>query len=250
MLVAVAGGHEFRLGAAVAQFGTKAPPASARRPETTTRPPSCAKANAVARPMPVSAPVISLWLPKLLDILRGELARTELTIHSASSPELMQVPLSGKMDVVFLRPDVDVHRLEFRLVAEKALLALLPADHRLAKRKSVRLDEIASVPFISFPKTYAPALRPVIDEYLGRSGVHVPSAHEAETLPVVISLVLSTAGLSLLPEYARRLLPLSVVGRPLRGRAPTIGLALGYSTTNVSTIQSPRKCSGETGRSR
>src|SRR5271165_255789 len=34
-------------------------PSSSCRPETTTRAPSCAKARAVARPMPVSAPVIS-----------------------------------------------------------------------------------------------------------------------------------------------------------------------------------------------
>jgi LysR family hca operon transcriptional activator len=176
------------------------------------------------------------WLPKVLEIMRDELARIELTIHSASSPELMQLLLNGRMDVAFVRPDDSVHGLEFRLVAEEALFVLLPADHRLAKRNSVRLDEIASVPFISFPKKYSPALRLVIDEYLARSGVHIPPAHEAETLPMVISLILSTAGASLLPEYARRLLPPSVVGRPLRGRAPTIGLALGYSKTNASPL--------------
>ena len=44
------------------------------------------------------------------------------------------------------------------------------------------------MPFISFPKAYAPALRAVIDDYLARSGIDLVPAHEAETLPMVISL--------------------------------------------------------------
>jgi LysR family transcriptional regulator, hca operon transcriptional activator len=176
------------------------------------------------------------WLPKVLEILRDELARTELTIHSASSPELIQALLIGKMDVALLRPDDDAHGLEFRLVTNEALFVLLPADHRLARRKSVRLDEIAKVPFISFPKKYAPALRTVIDDHLARAGVILTPAHEAETLPMVISLVLSTAGVSLLPEYARRLLPPSVVSRPLHGKAPTIALAVAYNRTNSTPL--------------
>jgi DNA-binding transcriptional LysR family regulator len=83
------------------------------------------------------------WLPKVLEILRDELATTELTIHSASSPELMQALLNGRMDVAFLRPDDAVHGLEFRILTNEALFVLLPADHRLARRKSISLDEIA-----------------------------------------------------------------------------------------------------------
>ncbi len=176
------------------------------------------------------------WLPKVLEILGDQLKTTELTIHSASSPELMQEMLSGRMDAAFLRPDNETHGLEFRLVTEEALFVLLPADHRLAERPFVQVNEIAREPFISFPKKYAPALRLVIDDYLTRSNVSLAPAHEAETLPMVISLVLSTKGISLLPAYARRLLPSSVVSRPLYGLAPTIPLALGYSKSNTSPL--------------
>jgi LysR family hca operon transcriptional activator len=176
------------------------------------------------------------WLPKVLEILREELRRTELTIHSASSPELVRSLLGGTMDVAFLRPDRDAAGLEFKIVAKENLFVLLPADHRLAAREVVRVDELAGEPFISFPKQYAPALRTVIDEYLARSGVDILPAHEAETLPMVISLVLSTRGVSLMPAYTERLLPRSVVLRPLPGEAPTIDLAMGYSGANGSAL--------------
>jgi LysR family hca operon transcriptional activator len=176
------------------------------------------------------------WLPKILETLSGELEKTELTIHSASSPELTQALLNGKIDVAFLRPDNAVHGLAFKVVAEEALFVLLAANHRLASRKSIRLEEIADEPFINIPKSYAPALRQVIDDYLTRSQARLVTAHEAETLPMVISLVLSTGGVSLLPAYMQKLLPQSVVSRKLHGRAPMIALAIGYNPTNTSPL--------------
>jgi LysR family hca operon transcriptional activator len=176
------------------------------------------------------------WLPRIMEALSDELHNIELTIHSTSSPELTQGLLNGKIDVAFLRPDNQAHGLAFKVVADEPLFLLLPADHRLTARRSVRPYDIAQQPFINFPKSYSPALRQVIDDYFARSQVHPTAAHEAETLPMVISLVLSTGGVSLLPAYAQKLLPPSVVSRRLHGRPPTISLAIGYNTSNTSPL--------------
>jgi LysR family hca operon transcriptional activator len=176
------------------------------------------------------------WLPKVLGLLRDELHKTEVVIHSSSSPELTQGLLRGKIDVAFIRPDKEAQGLEFKLLSREPLFVLLPADHRLARRKSVRPQDIAHEPFIGFSKTVASALQRVIDDYARRSAVTLTPVHEAETLPMVISLVLSTPGVTLLPAYARRLLPPSVVGRPLQGETPTIDLAMAYNTINASSV--------------
>ncbi|MEA2497043.1 MAG: LysR family transcriptional regulator, hca operon transcriptional activator, partial [Thermoleophilaceae bacterium] len=55
-------------------------------------------------------------------------------------------------------------------------------------------------------------------------------------MAMAMSLVASTHGLALMPAYAKNLLPASVVSRPLQGDAPTIDLAVGYSTSNTSPI--------------
>jgi LysR family transcriptional regulator, hca operon transcriptional activator len=199
-------------------------------------------ARRVARPVKASFTVGFLtgheigWLPKVLEILQGELERTELIVHSASSPDLMQALIHGIMDVAFLRPDRTVPELEFRHLVDEDLFALLPAGHRLVKRKAIRAEDLRGESFISFSATYSPVLRHVIDDYLTRSGVHLTPAHEAETLPMVISLALSTGGVTFLPAYMERLLPPSVVARPLRGKPPKIPLALGYSKSNGSSL--------------
>lgn len=96
------------------------------------------------------------WLPKVLEILREELQRTELIIHSASSPELMRALIQGNMDIAFLRPDSTVPELEFRHLVEEDLFALLPANHRLAKRKAIRAEDLRGETFISFPANVLP----------------------------------------------------------------------------------------------
>lgn len=55
-------------------------------------------------------------------------------------------------------------------------------------------------------------------------------------LAMGISLVASTGGVGLLPLYARKMLPPSVVSRPIEGPAPMIDLVLGYSESNTSPL--------------
>jgi LysR family hca operon transcriptional activator len=82
----------------------------------------------------------------------------------------------------------------------------------------------------------APTLQIVIDGYLKRSGVTVTIAHEIDNLGMAMSLVASTRGVTLMPAYIQNFLPLSVISRPLQGKAPTIDLVLGYKKANQSPM--------------
>ncbi len=53
---------------------------------------------------------------------------------------------------------------------------------------------------------------------------------------MAISLVASTKGVVLLPDFARNFLTLSVISRPLAGAAPSIDLVLGYHKANNSPL--------------
>ncbi len=64
--------------------------------------------------------------------------------------------------------------------------------------------------------------------------VELTPDHGVDNLAMAISLVASTRGLSLMPAYAKNLLPWSVVSRPLEGDVPRIDLAIGYRKANTS----------------
>jgi LysR family hca operon transcriptional activator len=72
--------------------------------------------------------------------------------------------------------------------------------------------------------------------YIGRSGIDLQPAHRGEYLSMAVSLVASTRGVALLPDFARNFLTWSVIARPLAGEAPSIDLVLGYHKANDSPL--------------
>ena len=174
-------------------------------------------------------------LAEVLGILRDELHEIEVNFRSASSPELTQGLLLGKIDVAFLRPFEPPAELAFKTIAREPLLAILPATHALAGKAELRLQDILGEKFIGVSRNAAPALRAAVDAFIGESGLTFDSGPEADYLPMAFTLVLSTPGVTLIPGYAKRFFPQGVVGVAIRG-SPLVDLAVGYDTANTSPV--------------
>jgi LysR family hca operon transcriptional activator len=173
------------------------------------------------------------WLPEAMHILRDELHHIEVTVFSNYSPDLADALARGRLDVAFLRvePQVD---LEYRVVSREPLVVLMPSDHHLTARGSIRPQELVGEIFVG-ASNKATVLRAVIEDYFKRSDVEIKPDHGVDNIAMAMSLVASTRGLALMPAYAKNLLPWSVVSRPLEGEVPTIDLAIGYRKANTSS---------------
>jgi LysR family transcriptional regulator, hca operon transcriptional activator len=176
------------------------------------------------------------WLPAVMGILRAELPSTEVVIHSQDSPDLAAGLIRGKIDLAFLRPEKQAPGLKFRPLRKDPLIVLMPRDHALAARNSIRPQDIAGQIFIGVSPIRAPTLWAVINDYARRTGVTLKPDHQAENLAMAISLVASTGGVSLLPLYAQNLLPKTVVSRPIQGAPPMVDLVIGYNEANTSPL--------------
>ncbi len=175
------------------------------------------------------------WMPEALRILRDELPNVDVMISSQYSPVLADGLSKGKIDAAFLRRELGVPDLAFRLLVKEPLVVVLPSDHRLAALKAISPQNLVSETFVTVSDT-APVLRGVIDNYLKRSGIKITPAHEADHVTMGMSLIASTRGVGLLPAYAQNFLPSSITSRPLEGEAPTVELVLGYKKSNKSSI--------------
>ncbi|MFP3693679.1 LysR substrate-binding domain-containing protein, partial [Burkholderia sp. SIMBA_048] len=82
---------------------------------------------------------------------------------------------------------------------------LMPSDHRLAARTAIRPEDLVGETFI-MASNKARVLHDVIERYLQRSGVEITPDHGVDNLAMAMSLVASTRGLALMPEYANNLL--------------------------------------------
>jgi LysR family hca operon transcriptional activator len=174
------------------------------------------------------------WLPRAMQVLHDELKEIQVTVSSDYSPDLAEALARGRLDLAFLRVEPG-YDLEYHVVDRESLIVLMPSDHRLTARSSVSPQALVGEIFIG-GSNKAAVLRAVTEDYLRRAGLDIKLDHGVDNMAMAISLVASTRGVALMPEYAKNLLPPSVVSRPLEGDAPTIDVAVGYSKSNTSPV--------------
>jgi LysR family hca operon transcriptional activator len=175
------------------------------------------------------------WLPEAMRLIKDKLPEVDVTVSSHYSPRLAEALMRGKLDLAFMRPEIDMPQLEYKVVQTEPLIVVMPSNHRLTSQKAIAIESFKDEIFLGMSDT-APILQRVIDAYLKRSRVDLKPAHLIDNLGMAMSLVASTGGLALIPALAKNFLPWSVASRPLAGEPPTIDLVVGYNKTNMSPI--------------
>jgi LysR family hca operon transcriptional activator len=140
----------------------------------------------------------------------------------------------GRLDIAFMRAEPNFD-LTYALVGREPLVVLMSSDHPLASLEVIEPQQLVGEPFIGMVNK-AQVLRTVIDAYLERSGVQITPTQGADNPAMVMSLVASLRGVSLVPSYLQALMPWSVVSRPLAGEGATIELVVGHSRANESPV--------------
>lgn len=99
--------------------------------------------------------------------------------------------VKGEIDVGFLRPPVDPLTLDCELLFEEEFVVVLPKTHRFAKRKLLRLKDVADEPLIIFDRHFSNGLYDRILGLFSRQGLtphfavtHVEAHEEAGAIMV------------------------------------------------------------------
>jgi DNA-binding transcriptional LysR family regulator len=118
--------------------------------------------------------------------------------------------------------------LRTRLLLREHNGVLLPAGHPLAKKKSLRLRELAVTPFVLFPRANNPGFYDRILAAFARAGVTPRIAEEVWPRANGIGLVRAGLGATFMTPSEAKQLPPEVTFRALRGPAPESRLVLGW----------------------
>src|SRR3979409_1473307 len=102
------------------------------------------------------------WLPQAMHVLRDELKNTDVTISSDYSPDLAEALARGRLDLAFLRVEPG-YDLAYHVVDREPLIVLMPSDHPLTARETVRPQDFAGENFIGGSKK-ATVLRAVTED--------------------------------------------------------------------------------------
>jgi DNA-binding transcriptional LysR family regulator len=152
--------------------------------------------------------------------------RVELN-ESPSSAQLAGLE-SGALSCGFFHPDAPTPFLQTRLLLRERNGVLLPSTHPFARRAKLRLRDLASTPFVFFPRLHNPGFYDRILAAFAEAGVAPRIAEEVWPRTNAIGLVRAGLGATLMTPAEARHLPDEVIFRPLEGPTPESRLVIGW----------------------
>lgn len=106
-----------------------------------------------------------------------------------------------RLDVAFLRPPIPGPADDISVVplTKEPLVAVLPADHRLAGKERITIDSLADEPFVCFPRHLGPGLFDEITSLCRGAGFNPRIEQEAVQMQTIVGLVAAGCGVSIVP---------------------------------------------------
>ena len=155
--------------------------------------------------------------------------RVELN-ESPTSAQLAALQ-AGEIACGFFHPDAPTPGLKTRVLLRERNGVLLPADHPLAGRPTLRLRALAATPFVLFPRTHNPGFYDRVLAAFARASVTPHIAEEVWPRANAVGLVRAGLGATFMCPSEAKHLPPEVTFRPLEGPAPESRLVIGWRST-------------------
>jgi DNA-binding transcriptional LysR family regulator len=158
--------------------------------------------NELMRGRLVVAMVTACTVAPLFDALAAfHLAHpgVEITLSEDSSDRMVEQVRAGLVDLALVgcaaAPPTDLDSLS---IVSEGLVALVPGDHPLAKRRKVALAEVVAHPLVCLPP--GTGIRTVLDRACAAQGLHPTVALQASAPDAVVDLARRGLGVAILSE--------------------------------------------------
>jgi DNA-binding transcriptional LysR family regulator len=153
----------------------------------------------------------------------------EVSLRNILTAEQVRMLETGSLDIGFLRLPIGGHSaLDVVTVHREPFVLVVPSSHNLAKRKRVRLREVAGENFVMYERIWAPGFHDLMFGILRDAGIVPNVTQTAGEVPTLISLVHSRMGITIMPLSAVKHSVASVVACNIVDRIPMseIGMAV------------------------
>jgi DNA-binding transcriptional LysR family regulator len=168
---------------------------------------------------------------EIVERFRAQHPGVELELDVGTST-LNAVALREDMiDVAFVRPPLVDDGLEVLDLGREPMVCVVPTRHPLARRRTVRPEDLSGEPLVWWPEGHAPApWRDMLAEVYGDDPASWPSVARAEPEEErIVTAVAAGAGISFIGlERSRSLRVPGAVYRRFGAPEPTMGIALAW----------------------
>jgi DNA-binding transcriptional LysR family regulator len=154
-------------------------------------------------------------LPRLIRLTRAQFPDVSVSVMELHSNDAVPALMSGEIDLALARLETAGAPLKVRPILSERLVAALPAEHRLASRRRVRLADLANEDFVLFPRLVSPSYFDQIVAVCREAGFSPHVAHEASSVVAQMAFVGCGIAVSLVPPSAMRFGGKEVTFRPV-----------------------------------
>lgn len=153
-----------------------------------------------------SSTVFEQRLAELIRDYRALYPGVTLAPVEDSSVRLVERLREGELDGAVIRlPCAGIDAFARQDVLAEDMILALPPGHRLERRKTVALEEVADEPMIIFPRQTAPSLHDAIIASCQRAGFTPRLSQESSQVPSAINLVAAGFGYAVVPPSIRHI---------------------------------------------
>ncbi len=175
-------------------------------------------------------------LPPLVRAFAAQSPNVKVDIRQLDTARQLVALHDRRLDIGFVRsaqpgPDIVITPME-----EEPLIALLPADHRLAANAEVPLAALADEPFVLWPRQASTGFYDEVIASCRRLGFSPHIRFEAQGAETLLGLIAAGLGVSVQPQSYQNLGRAGVAFRPLSGPIPTTALQVAHRRNNPAPV--------------
>ena len=160
------------------------------------------------------------WLvPTLIKDFHLDRPGIGFRLFQGAAELLVDRVIDGRTDLALVSPRPVSDDVEWQVLAQQQLALAVPTEHRLARRRSVRLREIADEPLITMHPSFG--MRRILDELCAAAGFEPNISFESAELTTIGGLVSAGLGVAVMPVQRHQPAPDGVMLVPLNEETAT-----------------------------
>ena len=172
-------------------------------------------------------------LPIILKEFKKRHPEIKLVLQEIQSSEQNQALREGRIHVSFARFPKTESGLVFETIYSEQLVVALPQSHRLNKKKSLKLSDLANEPFILQPPLPSPHAKNTM-QIFANAGITPQIVQAVEETHTALGLVAAGIGITLLPSSWQKLQIRGIEYRNLINPTPILETKMGYRADETS----------------
>lgn len=157
-------------------------------------------------------------LPAFARALRDELPAVDFVFRGEMlAPDQLESLLTRRIDLALLRPPVEHPAVNARTVRQDRFIVALPEDHRLARRRRLKIEDLRDEDLIVHAARGRSVMHGIVTDLCRAAGFEPRIRHEVEETSTLVTFVASGLGVAVVPQPVAELGVPGTTYRPLAG---------------------------------